>query len=248
MAALSAEASEAAAVPRAPGKGESTMKRVSRLFPEPDRKRIADAIAKAERRTSAEIVAVVATASGRYERAEDIVGFLVALLAVMVGWLTCSAFHSESVWGSGNSSAGLIPVLVTMVIGFVAGSALATWFPALRLPFIPKKEMEVEVHRAAQATFMSSRIRKTAGATGILIYVSFFEHRVVVLPDDAIIEKLPGYDWGKLCDAIVSHAKAKRHTQALEEAIASCGEILGEVLPRQEGDKDELSNDLILID
>lgn len=224
------------------------MKNVSRLFPKESRKRIADAIAKAERNTSAEIVAVVATASGRYDRAEDIVGFLVALLAVTVGWLTLPAFHSQSAWGTGSSISGLIPVLITMVAGFMVGSTLASWLPALRLPFIPKKEMDAEVQRAAQSAFMSSRIRDTAGATGILLFVSFFEHRVVVLPDGAILQKLPGHDWGKLCAAIISRVRANRLTEALEEAIASCGEILGEVLPWRDDDKDELSNELILID
>jgi putative membrane protein len=180
------------------------MKKVSQLFPEDDRKRIADAIEKAEQKTSAEIVTVVATASGRYDRAEDIVGFLTALLVVTAGWMACPAFHSESDWGTGPSIAGLIPVLVSMVAGFVVGSALASRVPALRLPFIPKKELEEEVQRAAQAAFMSSRIRKTAGGTGILLFVSFYEHRVVVLPDDTILEKLPGADWEKLCAAIVS--------------------------------------------
>ncbi|MFT4589578.1 MAG: putative membrane protein [Candidatus Binatia bacterium] len=224
------------------------MKKVSQLFAENDRKRIADAIEKAEQKTSAEIVTVVATASGRYDRAEDIVGFLTALLAVTAGWLACPAFHSESAWETGPSISGLFPVLVSMVAGFVAGSALASRLPSLRLPFIPKKELEEEVQRAAQAAFMSSRIRKTAGGTGILLFVSFYEHRVVVLPDDAIVEKLPGQDWGKLCDAIVSGMKANRPTEALEEAVTRCGDILGGVLPRQDDDDDELSNELILID
>ena len=135
-----------------------------------------------------------------------------------------------------------------MVAGFAAGSALASRLPALRLPFISKKELEEEVQRAARATFMSSRIRRTAGATGILLFVSFYERRVVVLPDDAILDKLPGFDWGKLCAAIVSGLKANRPTEALEQAIASCGEILGGPLPRQDDDKDELKNELILID
>lgn len=224
------------------------MRKVSQLFPEDDRKRIADAIAKAEQKTSAEIVTVVATASGRYDRAEDIVGFLTAMLAVTGGWLACPAFHSESTWETGPSIAGLILVLVLMVAGFVAGSALSSWLPALRLPFIPKQELEDEVHRAAQAAFTSSRIRKTAGGAGILIFISFYEHRVVVLPDDAILEKLPGQDWGKLCAAIISGIKANRPTEALQEAVTSCGAILGEVLPRQNGDQDELCNELILID
>jgi putative membrane protein len=91
-------------------------------------------------------------------------------------------------------------------------------------------------------------IRKTTGGTGILLFVSFYEHRVVVLPDDTILEKLPKQDWEKLCGAIVSGIKANRPTEALEEAVASCGEILGEIMPRQDDDEDELSNELILID
>lgn len=224
------------------------MRKVSQLFPENDRKRIAEAIEKAEQSTAAEIVTVVTTASGRYDRAEDIVGFLTALIAVTAGWLACPAFHPESTWGAGPSISGLFPVLVSMVAGFAAGSALASRLPALRLPFIPKKELEEEVQRAAQAAFMSSRIRKTTGATGILLFVSFYERRVVVLPDDAIVEKLPGQDWGKLCDTMVLGMKANRPTEGLEEAVARCGEILGEVLPRQDDNVDELSNELILID
>lgn len=224
------------------------MKKVSQLFSEDDRKRIADAIREAEQKTSAEIVTVVTTASGRYDRAEDIVGFLTALLAVTIGWLTCPAFHSKPVWESGPSASGLMPVLVSMVVGFVAGGALASRLPVLRLPFIPKKELEEEVQRAAREAFMTSRIRNTAGGTGILIFVSFYEHRVIVLPDDAILEKLPDQDWGMLCDAIVSNLKAGRPAEALESAVASCGEILGAVLPRQKGDDDEISNELILVD
>lgn len=224
------------------------MKKASQLFSEDDRKRIGNALANAEQRTSAEIVTVAATASGRYDRAEDTVGVLTALLAVTAGWLTCPAFHPESAWGAGPSSSGLIPVLLSMVAGFVAGSYLASRLPVLRLPFIPKRELEDEVQRAAQAAFMSSRIRRTTGGTGILLFVSLYEHRVVVLPDDAILEKLPGHDWGELCATIVSGMKANRPTEALEKAIARCGEILGELLPRQGDDKDELSSKLILID
>lgn len=224
------------------------MRKVSQLFAEDDRKRIAAAIKKAEQKTSAEIVTVAATASGRYDRAEDIVGFLTALLAVAAGWLACPAFHPESAWGTGHSLSGLFPVLVTMVASFMAGSALASRLPTLRLPFIPQKELEEEVQRAAQAAFMSSSIRKTAGATGILLFVSFYEHRVVVLPDDAILAKLPDQHWSGICDGIVSGMKANRPTEALEEAVARCGEILGEALPRRDNDEDELSNEMILMD
>jgi putative membrane protein len=224
------------------------MKKVSELFLEQDRKRVAQAIAEAEQKTSAEIVVVAATASGRYDRAEDIVGFVAALVSVTVGWLAWPALHVDSAWGTGGSISGLLPFLLLMVAGFVAGSALASRVPVLRLPFIPRRELEEEVQRGAQAAFMSSKIRRTAGGTGILLYVSFYEHRVVVLPDDTILEKCAGREWGELCAVIISAIKNNRPTEGLEQAIKDCGDMLAAVLPRQDHDTNELSNELILIE
>jgi putative membrane protein len=228
----------------------SFVKRASQLFSEIDRKLIATAIERAEERTSAEIVPVVASASGRYDRAEDIFGFLMGLGAVSLGWLTCPYMHSEAEWSQGMflSASGLWPVLASMVAGFVAGSALASYFPIFKLPFIPGKEMDEEVKRAAEAAFMSSKIRKTAGATGVLLYVSLLERRVLVLPDDTIAEKLPGQDWKEICDSLVAGMKRQSPVQALAEAVAGCGDILSEALPRGEDDLDELRNELRLID
>jgi putative membrane protein len=225
------------------------MKPVSQLFSQNDRERVADAIGKAELKTSAEIVTVAATASGRYDRAEDIFGFLVAIVAVVAGWLTCPAFHAQSVWeGSGPSWAGLVPVLIAMIAGFAGGSALASQFPVLRLPFIPARELEEECLRGAQAAFMSSKVRKTAAGTGLMIYISFYEHRVVALPDDTIAEKLPPETWQEVCDLIVAGMKSGSPVKALEDAVIRAGDILGDILPREEDDEDELSNELILLD
>ena len=63
------------------------MKPASSLFNDQARERVNQAIAQAESKTSAEVVPVVATASGRYDRPEDIVGLwlgIIALQAVLV--------------------------------------------------------------------------------------------------------------------------------------------------------------------
>ena len=226
------------------------MKKADQIFSEKDKALIADAIRNAEQKTSAEIVPVVASASGRYDRAEDIFGFFISLMFVSIGWLTCPYMHAVAEWGQGTllSSAGLIPVLITMVAGFAVGSALASYFPLLRLPFTPQKEMDEEVRRAAEAAFMSSKIRKTAGGTGILLYISLYEHRVMVLTDDGITEKLPKQNWENICEVIVSGMKNNKPVEALEEAISRCGVILSGSLPRKEDDVDELGNELVLID
>ena len=47
------------------------MRLAGEVFDEPQRRRVRDAVAAAERGTAAEIVPVVATASGAYERAAE---------------------------------------------------------------------------------------------------------------------------------------------------------------------------------
>ncbi|HLG43293.1 MAG TPA: hypothetical protein VI643_08000, partial [Planctomycetota bacterium] len=54
----------------------------SSFFSEADRKAVSEAIAAAERATAGEIVPVVSTRSGDYDRAEDLAGLGAAMLAV----------------------------------------------------------------------------------------------------------------------------------------------------------------------
>lgn len=223
------------------------MKRASELFSNADRERVAAAVREAEKKTSAEIVPVVATASGRYDRAEDLFGLVTALALVTIGWTTCPEMRSATGWGEGASLAGLLPVLIIVLVGFVAGAALASRVTVLRLLFLSSREMDEEVQRAARAAFMSSKIRKTAGGTGVLLYVSLFEHKVVVLPDDAIAEK-KAVDWGGPCSTIVAGMKEGNPTEAMASAVVQCGDLLAADFPRADDDVDELSNELVLID
>ena len=60
------------------------MKTASQVIGPDDRAKIEAAIASAETKTSAEVVVIVATRSGLYDRAEDLVGLVLGLLAVAV--------------------------------------------------------------------------------------------------------------------------------------------------------------------
>ncbi len=227
-----------------------TMQKASAHFTESDKQAVARAISEAESRTSAEIVPIVATASGRYDRAEDIVGLLTGLLAMASGWLFCPAMHPATAWTANAGSLpadGLIPALVSVVLGFIAGSALATRFPALRLPFIPAAEMDAEVSKAAHSAFASARVRKTTGATGVLLYVSLYEHRVVILPDHGITG-VPEAAWTTTRDLLIHGLRKNAATEGLVAAIQQCGETLSAPCPRREDDTDELTNELRFID
>ena len=96
------------------------MQRASDLFNKEQRKQVENAVTEAEARTSCEIVPVVATASGRYDRAEDMVGLWLAVLAAITVWLIFPRQTNESGSWDGMS---LYVGLLTMVGGVVAAFA-----------------------------------------------------------------------------------------------------------------------------
>ena len=62
--------------------GKEKVKRASRLFNQEERLAITTAVFEAEVETAGEIVPVVATSSGRYDRAEDLFGVAFVLVAL----------------------------------------------------------------------------------------------------------------------------------------------------------------------
>jgi putative membrane protein len=226
------------------------MRNASTFFSDDERHLVEEAVALAELRTSGEIVPVVATASGRYDRAEDLFGVLVALGLVAAGWTPLQQLAAtEGAWGAKHTLLlGLVPVLLLFLVGFLAGAVLATLVPALRLPFISSAEIEAEVDRAARAAFHQLRVRRTAEGTGILIYLSLFERTVRVLGDDEINDRLDQDQWTEVCDLVVEGIRAKRPAQGLKDAVLRCGDLLAELFPIQPGDRNELGNELRIID
>lgn len=233
------------------------MKRASQLFDDADRTAVAEAVAAAEARTTGEIVPVVASASGRYDRAEDLFGVLVALAAIAAAWL---GFQEVTVlpgeWsGDGGPAAtlrlGLLPILAIALVAFAIGAALASRVGSLKAPFVSRAEIDDEVERSAHAAFHAMRVRRTSGGTGVLVYVSLFEHRVRVLPDATIAAAVPDERWKSVVATLVEGLGRGAPRDGLVAAIAAVGDILAEVAPAPPDaadNPDELTNDLHLID
>ncbi len=223
------------------------MKEASALFTQDDRDKIAKAIADAEERTSGEIVPVVASASGRYDRAEDLFGVVVATVAVALTGAV--ALQPQGGGWSSTPSVGLLIVAIVIALwaGFSVGAFCATKFPFLRLPFITREEMREEVESRALECFQRFRVRATQGGTGILIYVSVYERMVRVVGDDAIAAKLDQAHWDCVRDLLVDGLKGDRPVAGMSDAIAACGTLLSQHFPAQPGDENELINELHLI-
>lgn len=78
------------------------------------------------------------------------------------------------------------------VLGVGAAAALATTLlPPLARLLIPSARMEGEVEQYARGYFLEREIFGTRERTGILVLVSLFERKVVILPDTGLADRLP---------------------------------------------------------
>ena len=206
-------------------------------------------MAEAERRTSAEIVPVVATASGRYDRPEDIVGLWLGMIGLIVAWWVLPVAPMESgSWGGMPEWERLLIVVVAAVAGFVIGAVLASHVGWLRLLFTPRRQMRDEVAARARAVFFDSRVHHTTGNTGLLVYVSLYERMAAVLADQSIMDKLGQDVLDELCAALTRKLRDLHPADAICQTIGVAGEKLAPVLPRAEDDINELSDTLIILD
>jgi len=225
------------------------MKRASRHFTAEQRQRIAQAVRTAEASTNAEIVPVVATASGRYDRGEDFAGLAFAALALVLCW-TLFQHEDPSPGGWGALPITLdLPWLVGIVIaGFFIGMAVAMKAAWLRRLFTPRLEMIDEVDAGARQAFFDQRIHHTAAASGVLIYISLFERRAAVLADREVMKRLSAGELETLRDNLIADLKRGDLTDAIARAIERVGRRLAECLPGSATDGNELADALITID
>jgi putative membrane protein len=226
------------------------MKKATTLFAQEEVKNIEATIGEIEKMTCAEMIPVVATASGRYDRSEDLFAFLLSLLVLGAAWVWFQeAAPTQALWSDGLVLKLNLPiVLMILVVSFFIGIAMASRFPQLRLPFISKREMCEEVERRARETFQRLKIRNTKNSSGVLLYVSLYEHIVHVVGDDNINAKLSQSDWQTLCDTIVSGFKKGKPDEGMRRGILRGGKLLAQHFPIKPNDKNELPNKLYLID
>jgi putative membrane protein len=227
------------------------MLRASKFFGEEDQKRIGEAVAQAEKTTSGEIVPVVATASGDYDRAEDLVGLWFAGIGLVLFWWLMLPPAEAGAWQAPEASLsplGLVAALFVIVVGFILGALIAANVGWLRRLFASRAQMRRCVEEAAGRIFFEQGVRETRARTGILIYLSLFERVVRVTGDRAIAEKLSDSDWQQVRDLILDGIKQRRAADGMVAGIRRCGELLAVHFPIQPGDVDELHNDLRVMD
>jgi putative membrane protein len=202
-----------------------------RLLTDEDKKVISEVIRKAEAGTSGEIVFAVADASARYHH-ELLQAAIVGMCAAAAAYLAVPVDHTIGI------------MLWTQIVSFAIFYAVLPHLP-LRRRFIPSRELDARVHEAAFLEFYSSGLFRTRESNGVLIYLSLFERRVVVIGDQGIHEKMGNPHWDEVRDLIIDGIRQARAREGICAAIESCGRALAQHFPHRADDVNELPDDII---
>lgn len=217
--------------------------RRKRFLSREEQRQVVECVKEVERNTSGEIVPMVVHASYHYPLA----AMFGALLAALVPATAVNAVLSfQQRWGWGPLS----PYQLWIFPGVFAAAFLVAWLvfqqaPGLRRPFIRPEDMEEEVGEAALTSFYRRGLHNTRDKTGVLIFISVFERRVLVLADSGIHAKVNPSVWEEVVQTISTGIREGRQAEALCRAVRRCGELLGEHFPCRRDDVDELDNLII---
>jgi putative membrane protein len=191
------------------------------------------AIAKAENKTSAEIVAVIARASGGYSYVPYMWGALVALAAPwpLIHWT----------WMP-------VQTIYLIQLGVFAALALVLHYPALRFALVPKSVMRKRAHQRAMQQFVAQDIYTTTGHTGVLLFVSVAERYAEIVVDCEVHERVPDEEWKGVVDTLTRDIGRGQPAKALVEAIGRIGGHLAQHFPPSAAKENLLSNHLVMLD
>ena len=117
--------------------------------------------------------------------------------------------------------------------------------PALRFFLVPAPIKAKRVHERALKAFRIGAEHRTAGGTGILIYLSMREHRPGSRRDAPIASVVSGDTWSATLEALLSGVRQGDVAAGMCAAVERVGAILAEHFPRQEDDVNELPDRLI---
>lgn len=206
-----------------------------------DAKQIGEAITREEKRTSGEIVAVLAAQSGSYRLLPlFIAAFLSLLVPLILIYLPGYTDGKWLVWSAER-------IYFFQLIVFVALSLLLSLRP-IRYWIVPRSLKRRWAHAHALEQFAAQEMHTTNGRTGVMIFVSVAEHYAEVIGDIAIYQKIPQQDWNEMIAVLTKRIKQKKPKEGFLAAIEMAGGWLAEHFPPRAEPLDQLSNHLIIIE
>ncbi len=202
------------------------------MISQTDKQRVADAIGRAEKKTSGEIFCVIARRSSEY-RLVPIAWAAAIALVVPLPLLYWTDWDADEIY--------LLQILTFGV------AALLLSLPALRFRIVPRRMQHDRAHAEAMRQFLAQGLHHTAQRTGVLIFASQAERYAEIVADAVIDGKVTQAVWDDAIAALLAGIRAGRAADGFVAAIEQCGAVLARHFPPGSLNPPELPNKLVEI-
>jgi putative membrane protein len=193
---------------------------------------VTQAIAAVEKNTDAELVAVLAARSDRYDHIPLLWAALLALLTPLMLMLLPFWLSAGEIF--------LIQIIIFLI------TALLLRIPAIGIRFIPRRVRYWRAANMARRQFLENNLHHTAADSGILIFVSEAEHYVEIIADRGIDRKVGHEKWQSIVDDFVAAVRRGETLEGFLTCINACGTLLQQHVPATHS-KNELPDRLIIL-
>ncbi len=211
-------------------------------FNDSDLQRIKHAVKEAEDKISGEIVPVIVERSGNY----TIALYKSAVVFATLGFVFMIIFDRYLITDASNTLY-YDPVFIFFVVisSGLVGVLLAMLSDGVKRMFITRRHLEECTRIGAEAAFLEEEVFNTRHRTGIMIFISFFEHKVIVMADRGISKVVEQREWDALVSNLIGLIRQGKPVDGIEAGIRRCGEILLEKgFHKTADDINELRDDL----
>jgi putative membrane protein len=216
--------------------------RLRQTFNDNDLARIKNAVKIAEDKISGEIVPVIVEQSGNYAVANyksAIVFAMTAFLGMIV--LDRYIITDSSLTLYYDPMFIFSVVLLTGTVGYI----FPNFLPGLKRFFLRQNQLDECTRQRAENAFLEEEVFNTRHRTGIMIFISFFEHEVIIMADRGISKVVDQKEWDNMVAELIAHIRQDKIVDGIEAGITRCGEILLERgFTKTQDDINELRDDL----
>ena len=202
------------------------------LLTQEQKRQVEEAVTRAEQRTDAEIVTVLAP------RADDY-SYIPLLWASLIALVIPALVHFI------NSEMTIYTLLMVQWATFVFLSLIFR-IPVLTTFLIPARVRHWRASNLARRQFLEQKLHHTQGRTGVLIFVSEAERYVEIIVDEGISQRLDNSDWGTIVSDFVRRVALGHTAEGFIACIDASAELLEKHVPKTQS-RNQLPNRLVVL-
>jgi putative membrane protein len=179
--------------------------------------------------SGAEVVIALRRRSHEYRNANLVVGIVAAFAGLATMLFSQHPFSLAS-------------ILVDPFVVGLLGAGLVELLPSVKRVLTPPGRRRHHVQRAARTTFLERGVHNTVSRGGLLVYISWLEQQVALVPDTGLAGTLAPDALTQLESELT--ARVREGGAAVAARLAAAAPELARAMPRRADDVNELPDAL----